>query len=86
MMSVCASKILNSTYSVEVTTDKVYSASAEISRLPTLDLSEVSQCTEEFDPLKDEKCISNSEEPLICVKNNFVVKEFENGKKMCCCS
>lgn len=51
------------------------------------EMSKINQCTYDYKGLRINKgCVAESDEPLICLKGELILKTFADGKEMCCCN
>lgn len=82
--------IIDSPYSIDITTEKnfMYNSATTIKfNSMEEELSKITQCTYDYRGLRiSEGCVAESEEPLICLKGELILKTFADGKEMCCCN
>lgn len=82
--------IIDSPYSIDMSTEKnVMYNSATTIKFNSMEeeLNKITQCTYDYRGLRiNEGCVAESEEPLICLKGELILKTFADGKEMCCCN
>lgn len=73
--------LIESPYSSDVEMGKNF-----ISQTTMKSIKSTSDCTQFYSKFGNTSCISESEDPLICIKGDLLLKTSNDGKIMCCCN
>lgn len=78
----------DSPYSVDMTTVMYNSATTiKYNAMEDEESSKITQCTYDYKGLRmNDGCFAESEEPLICLRGELILKTFDDGRQMCCCN
>lgn len=79
---------IDSPYSIDMSTEKkVMDATTEAPPYKNQVTKNI-QCAHKFQKLINNKkgCVAESDEPLICLRGELILKINGDGKEMCCCN